>query len=162
VVEVLREVRRRLAERAKHQVSEAPELEKQLLKLRGDIKRLGEALLVADRPPEVVVKMIADREAQLTELQARLAVLKTAPSVIDMETRRLEREARGRLADLRGLLARNSTEARQALEAILEGPLVFTPVMTPKGKRYNITGKVAVGNLVVLEPDRTASVPSGI
>jgi len=38
----------------------------------------------------------------------------------------------------------------------LDGPLTFTPVTTEAGKRYEITGKVLVGNLV-----RSEGVPSG-
>jgi hypothetical protein len=39
--------------------------------------------------------------------------------VIDLEVRRLEREARARLSDFAGLLERNPTEPRKALEALL-------------------------------------------
>ncbi len=49
-----------------------------------------------------------------------------APAVLDLEVRRLEREARPRLADLQELLSRNVAEARKALEALFDGPTLHT------------------------------------
>ena len=83
--------------------------------------------------------------------------LAVAPSVLDLEVRRLEREARTRLANLQGLLGRNVVEGRKALEALLDGPLRFTPVQTKDGRRYEITGAAAVGFLCT-----TDCVPKGI
>jgi hypothetical protein len=77
---------------------------------------------------------------------------RTAPSV----ARILEKDARRRLADFRALLDRNPREARVALDALLEGPLSFAPVQTPEGKRYAVTGKIAVGSLFTID-----SVPRG-
>jgi hypothetical protein len=37
------------------------------------------------------------------------------------------------------------------MDALLAGPLVFTPVELPEGKRYRIEGQVAIGNLFVTE-----------
>ncbi|XYI04336.1 hypothetical protein ACMHYB_30315 [Sorangium sp. So ce1128] len=45
--------------------------------------------------------MSAEREKRLSALEARLAAIRTAPSVLDLEVRRLEKQARSRLEDLR-------------------------------------------------------------
>ena len=61
------------------------------------------------------------------------------------------------LAELHALLDLNPDEARVALEALLDRPLSFAPIETEEGKRYAITGKIAVGSLFSIE-----SVPKGI
>jgi hypothetical protein len=53
-------------------------------------------------------------------------------------------------------LDRNPGEARTALEALLAGPLSCAPIESPEGKRYAITGKIAVGSLFTID-----SVPRG-
>ncbi|UQA57063.1 recombinase family protein [Polyangium aurulentum] len=158
IAEALRELRRRLAERAKTAGNEAPELEKEAKKLRGEIERLGEAIVATSDPPLHLVRMMGEREKRLTALESRLAAVRTAPSVLDLEVRRMEREARKRLEDLRGMLQRNPEEARKALETILGGPLRFTPVETPEGKRYRIEGVVALEAVVAVEGDQARAV----
>ncbi len=101
--------------------------------------------------------MTTEREEQLRSIEARITALKTAPEVLDLETRRLEKEARTRLADLNGLLRRNPTEARAAMEALLVGLLVFTPTTTAEGKRYRIEGHAALDYVFPMK-----GVPSGI
>ena len=145
VTEVLHEVRRRLAERRDTPNAEAGELEAEARRLRGELDRLVSALAAGTASP-TVAKAIDEREKRLSEVRARLDVLRVAPGVIDLEVRRLEKEARGRLADLRGLLGRNPTEARAALEALLGGPLTFAPIDAPGGgRRYRIEGATVAG-----------------
>src|SRR5688572_20997887 len=62
---------------------------------------------------------------------------------------------RGRLADLRGLLGRNPTEARKALETVFDGPLTFTPV--EGGRSYRIEGAAAVGAMFTTVSDPTGT-----
>lgn len=80
--------------------------------------------------------------------------------------RRLEKQARARLEDFRGLMGRNPAEARKALETLLHGPLRFTPVETAEGKRYRVEGEVGLEAMLVQEGVgsrcTTDSVPSGI
>jgi hypothetical protein len=157
VVETLHELRRRLAERARSTNTETPRLEQRAATLRQELQRLGEALVATDEKPRTIVRLIAEREKGLRDVEARLAALAVAPGALNLETRRLEKDARRRLADFRALLARNPQEARVALDALPEGPLSFAPVQTPEGKRYAVTGKIAVGSLFTID-----SVPRGI
>jgi hypothetical protein len=77
--------------------------------------------------------------------------MEAAPSVINLETRRMEKEARRRLDNLRALFEKNPEDARRALEALLDGPLSFKPIETDDGQRYEISGKLAVGSLFTTE-----------
>jgi hypothetical protein len=44
----------------------------------------------------------------------------------------------------------NPKRAREALEALLDGKMVFEPVETPEGRRYEVTGKLVAGELLKL------------
>jgi site-specific DNA recombinase len=156
VTEVLQEVRRRLAEHAKKPSTEAAELEAEARRLRAEIDRLVSALAAGTESP-TVANAINQRETRLSQVRGRLDVLSAAPSVLDLEVRRLEKEARARLADLRGLLGRNPAEGRKALEALLAGPLTFAPVDADGGRRYQIEGSAALGAMFTTE-----GVPNGI
>jgi site-specific DNA recombinase len=157
LLETLREVRRRLTERAKESSTEVPDLEREIRQLKAETQRLATALATTDEKPEAIVSAIAEREKRMRALQARLEALKTSPAVIGSELSVLEKDARRRLQDLRQLLGRNPEEARKAVGALLDGPLTFTPVETAEGKRYQIQGFVATGALFTTE-----SVPNGI
>jgi hypothetical protein len=76
--------------------------------------------------------------------------MKTAPQVLDLETRRMEKEARRRIEDVRAVMGRLGEEAKRALSALLDGKLTFTP---RPDRRYEITGRVVTGALVPL-PER--------
>ncbi|WP_437322194.1 hypothetical protein [Sorangium sp. So ce394] len=56
------------------------------------------------------------------------------------------------------MLARSPEEARKALETILGGPLRFTPIETPEGKRYRIEGVVALEAVVAVEGNEARAV----
>ncbi|KYF80925.1 hypothetical protein BE17_45555 [Sorangium cellulosum] len=75
-------------------VLEAPELEAQIRTLRAELDWLGAALLATDEKPQVVVKMIAEGEKRVASLEARLTATRIAPSVLDLEVRRPEKQAR--------------------------------------------------------------------
>lgn len=142
ILDVLAEVRRRLADRVKTQDAELPRLASQAKQLRAEIDRFTESLLAADAKPDAVIKAIADGEKRLVALDAQIALVRTTPTVLDMEVRRMEAEARRRLADLRGMLSRSLTEGRRAIQAILNGPLRFEP---NAHRRYEIRGTLAAG-----------------
>jgi hypothetical protein len=91
-------------------------------------------------------------------VRALVEVLQATPGVLDLEVRRLEREAWARRADFRGLLGRNVAEGWKALEALLTSPLRFTPTGTKEdGRRYLIEGSAAVESMFT-----TDCVPKGI
>jgi site-specific DNA recombinase len=160
ITRVLGEVRRRLSGRADENAGEIKELTKKAAKLKAEIVRLGEAIVSTSEPPHALVKMMAEREASLATIEARATVLKAAPSVIDLEVRRVEKEAQKRLADLREVVQQRPLEARGVLEALLVGPITFTPIDAPEGRRFRLQGKASTGG--VIGPSSIDGVPSGI
>ena len=71
--------------------------------------------------------------------------MKTAPNVIDLELRRLETATRERPATLHETMRGNIAQARQAPQPVLEGPIVMTPREDASGRKYAITGRLALG-----------------
>jgi site-specific DNA recombinase len=165
ILDVLAEVRRRVAERSRSN-DEMPRLAKEVRRLEAEIETFTNALLATDAKPASIVRTIAEREEQLGHVKAQIAVAKTAPAVLDLEVRRMQEEARRRLGDFRRMLRTSPVEGRRALQAILEGPLRFTA--TAK-RRYEIRGGLTMGGALFAvdgEPGRgmftTGSVPRGI
>jgi hypothetical protein len=95
---------------------------------------------------------MSKRNARLASLQARLTLLRTAPAALDLEVRRLEKEALVRLKDLRGLLGRSPEEARRVLETLITGPMTFTPVETADGRRYQVDAELSIGAVLSARP----------
>ena len=92
-----------------------------------------------------------------------------APSTIDLEIRRLEQQEKGRLSDLRVLLSGSPQEGRAALESLLDGPLVVTPIQDHDGERsvgrFQLVGRTVLGGLprpYGRGPWTTVGVPKGI
>ena len=156
VVRALHKIRRRLAERVQTMGGDAPRIEAEAQKLKAELDKLGQALLSTDDKPATIVKMMAEREEKLTALRARLASMKTAPDVLDLEARRMEKEARKRIADLRAVMGRRGEAAKRALCSLLDGKLTFTPT---DDKQYEITGRIVTGALVhlPLRPQRDSN-----
>jgi chromosome segregation ATPase len=119
---VLAFVRRRLAERTANANTELPGLEARAAELKGEIRNLA-ALVAKGVDSPTIAEENAEREKRLRAVQSRIDATRTAPSVLDLEIRRLELEARKRIADLRGLCRRRPEVARRALEVLFDGPL---------------------------------------
>ena len=151
ILEVLQEVRRRLAERAKMTTTDTPRLQQEAAQLRAEISRLVGALAATEHKPEPIVVAIAERQDRLSALEARLRAAKAAPEAIQLEIRRMEGEVRKRLQDLRGMIERNPAEARKVVQTIFAGPLRFSPVKTEDGKRYQIEGEASVVKMLTGE-----------
>jgi chromosome segregation ATPase len=62
-----------LAERAKTTTSDVPQLEKESTRLRAEISRLVTALASTDQQPEAIVQGVAERQDQLSALEASSA-----------------------------------------------------------------------------------------
>ena len=150
IVRALRKIRQRLSERLVTMDGDTPRLQAEAQKLEGEIDKLARALLSTDDKPQTIVKMMAEREDQLTAIQTRLVSMTTAPQVLDLEARRMEKEARRRIEDVRAVMGRRGEAAKRALSTLLDGKLTFTPL---QDKRYKITGRIVTGALVHL-PER--------
>ena len=89
----LDQLRQTLTNRAQKAGSELPELEAQVHNIKAELERLTNALLVSDDKPEVVLRMISEREKRLALLNARLTSARVAPAVHEAELRNLEKTA---------------------------------------------------------------------
>lgn len=148
VLAVLNEVRRRLEARVNKVDDATPTLAKEADALRRECNRLAEAIATSDTSMTTLVAKLGERQKKLTQIEARIASTKTAPRALSFETRRLEVEAKKRIAELRDLFARGPEGARRAMQSLLEGPLTFTPIDTIKGRRYRVEGRVTTGALL--------------
>lgn len=160
VLDVLAQLRVELAERAARVDDELPAIEGEVRRLRAEIERLAEAIATSATKPAALVKALDQREERLQALEARARAARAAPSALDLEVRRLERSARTRLAAMREIFDRTPTEARAVIEALVAGPLRFEPTETPVGKRYQITGAIALGGMLSAGPECHAEQPA--
>jgi hypothetical protein len=70
-----------------------------------------------------------------------------APSPI-IDRAALERRLHVKLADWRGLLARNLTSGRDVLRLLLAGPIRFTPVNEDRRRGYRFAGSIALDRMI--------------
>lgn len=160
LTEALDELRRSFVERAQTASIEGPTLTQEADKLRVEIERLSEAIMSTTDAPTTLVKMLKERETRLSAVEVKLAALRTAPQALDGELARMEKLARQRLADLATSIHAGPLEARKALETLVAGPLQFTPVQTTEGKRYRITGELALESMFASASGVLGGVPS--
>ena len=79
----------------------------------------------------------------------KLATLGSRPEAIPVDWRAVERQARAKLADWRGLLTRNIGEARQLLRELLDGAAIQITPFDERGRRgFRFKGVVKVGGLL--------------
>jgi len=154
---VVAEVRRLLEERDKTPDSEVPDLEREAGQLRREIERLAVAVATSETRPEVLVRQLDERQRRLNETTAKLAAARSTTPTASLEARRAGELVRERIEHLGTVLARNVSEGRGALEALLDGPLRFSRVETDEGPRYQIQGRIGLLDSVL-----TDSVPSGV
>ena len=157
VIEVIHALRRRLEERAKTAGPDLSKLESEATKLRKEIANGVDSLVKMGHSPAVAAA-VAEREVELQRIEGRIEAAKAALGAIDLETRRLESEARDRLVKLRELLESKPIEARKAMEALVDGPIYFKPEFVEEKRRYRVTGTIAWADLIC----PTLSDPKGI
>ncbi|WP_240806612.1 recombinase family protein [Polyangium spumosum] len=160
LLDVLQNVRERLAERTTKTTTDLPRMEKEATRLRTEIDRLITALATIDQKPEAVIRAIAERQEELSALEARLRGAKAAPEAIHLELRRMEAEARTRLDELKGILTRKPEQAREVISMLFEGPIKLTPIETPEGKRFWVEGSANLWALLAAGCLKSAS-PGG-
>ena len=157
----LDELRARIGERTREADNQVPRLEAEMKKKTTELQRLGRLAASTDTPPATIIEDMSRLERERLSLTTRIDVLRTAPKTIDMELDRMEREARKRAKEFLSLLRRNPAEARAVVESLLVGPLVATPIETPEGRRFRLTGTAVIGPLVAETGITTVSDPNG-
>lgn len=160
VLEILAEMRREISARTKDTSGEIPALEKQASDLKREIGNLAEAIALTEGSVGALASKLSQRQERLGDIDARLKLLKAAPSVLTLEVRRLEAKARARIKELREFLGRDVGESRKVISSLLDGPLKFTPITTAEGRRYKVEGRIATGDLLTALSVNVAS-PAG-
>ncbi len=140
-------LRRRMGDRVENSASEVPAIEAQMAVVKVELERLGNALVAVNEKPDIVLRMIAEREKRLAELNARLEAARASPLATSTLRVDIDPKARERLKDLHGIFARHPEAAHRVMEAMLCGPLTFTA----KEKRYRIEGNAGEGWIEVVE-----------
>jgi len=151
ISDVVQELRERLAQRAKPTALEAPEIEIEMRQLRAEMERLSLAIVSTNEAPTMLVEMLKEREQRLRVLEGKLANARESTEAPAIDMANIDTIARNRLRRLTTMMQRNPVEARNAIEAIVGGPLRFVPIETGQGKRYRIEGPMGAANMAVME-----------
>ena len=153
----LDEVRGRIEARLQRQTDDAPRLEARAEKLRAECARMAELAMGAPKGVEAVFyEQIAERKAELDGIEAQLRATKAAPSAIDLEIRRMMVEAKGRIGNMRDILANAAPEvARDLLLKLFPNGITADPITfeNPEGKGHRIRKRL------VLSGESTAAWP---
>lgn len=155
---VLRGLRAALDAAANPAASTRERLEGEARRLRGELARLAAAVAATSAPIEALVVQLEERQRRLRAAEAQLAAAAGGGKVLALSGRRIEERARARLAELGELLGAHPAGARKVVQALLVGPLRWTPTKTPEGRRYEIRGDVALGRLVLTEKEASGVV----
>ncbi|MDI1447548.1 hypothetical protein [Polyangium sp. 6x1] len=158
---VIAEARCRVAERASTHEHEIEQLERQAKKLRAEIDRFAELALEAPADARAVFfAKVGERQKELTAVETRLRTVKTVPAAMDLELRRLEREAHQRLDEARAIMEREPFEARAFMRALFPTGIRATPLTRPEGRGVLLDGVAAAGRAFGIKVGNSAS-PAG-
>jgi len=135
-------------------------LTKALGEMKAELARLVEGLASAGSSPGTV-EAITSREARVLELQQELAALDHRSYLSDAGARRIEALARAKVSEWSRTMRKQMPIARQVLQKLLKGRLVFTPETRGKVKGYRFTGEGSLIPLLVgMVPDLSQAVAS--
>jgi len=97
---------------------------------------------------ETVVAQIKAEEERKRTLTAEYEALDGAfaPQAFDYTT--IVRELRERTADVRAVLSRQTTQARQMLRKLLDGKIAVEPVIVDGRRGFRLSGRLNVGRLL--------------
>ena len=105
-------------------------LERDATKIRREIDRLVGALAVTDDKPNVIVNGIAERQARLRDLDAKIIADKAAPQVVEDTLTRIVDASLDAIRRFQEIVRAHPDQAREVVAALFD-KIVFTPVSTP-------------------------------
>jgi hypothetical protein len=101
------------------------------------------------------------RAARLVDANSKTRSRTVGARSIRLDRAHVERQVASRLADWQAFLRLNVVQTRQLLRKILEGPIVFQPVMSEELRGYRFNGRASFGKLLAgIDPKNLAS-PTG-
>jgi hypothetical protein len=72
-------------------------------------------------------------------LRQELDTYERAQTAARLDSKRVERELRAKLDDWKGLMCRQTPQARQVLKKLLVGPILFTPNRSARSYEFRAT-----------------------
>ena len=112
-------------------------------------KRRGyDTLLDGDGALPGLRERLREDEARKAALVAELEALAGLTSAADLDTARLKRDARARVADVRALLGRHVPQARQMLRKLLAEPIRVAPIREDGRKGLRFEGRLVFDRLL--------------
>ena len=136
---------------AKDAQSQTSRLKKEAEKLHREIDRLVNALAKTDAKPDALVKGIADRQERVREIDGQLRAAEAAPKFIEHHLDRIARHAREAIEDMKSTFKNEPEKTRELIGTLFDGKIVFRPVKTPNGPRFELEGTAAPGRLLAVE-----------
>ena len=138
-------------------------LRRELATLDNQLGRLTEAIVLGgDSLPRLVEEM-RRQEARRAVLEAEIeAVSRLSDHADALTPAALTELVEETLADYRGLLERQTTEARGILRELITGRVVYTPVSRPTGRWCEFEAECSVGGILRGAVDPNGGGPNGI
>jgi hypothetical protein len=122
----------------------APRLRREVAKAERERDNLVAALATGRSKPDAVLAAVAERERQIETLRRELAELESPPLLDQLADKRMERALFERAAYWQNALRAEPTLGRQALRALLDGPIWF---IAEKNGGYRLEGATRLGAL---------------
>ena len=123
------------------------ELEREIAALDARLARLVEAV-VAGGPLESVVAQIKAEEERKKTLVAQIDRLAVGDLLGSVDTERITEQLWKRVADVKGLLGRQTPQVRQMLRKLLDGKILMEPIVIGGRGGYRISGSLNLGRLL--------------
>ena len=136
---------------AKDSQSKLAVLKEEAAKLGREVDRLVNALAKTDGKPDAIVKGIADRQGRLRDVDGQLRAAEAAPAFIEHHLDRIARRARAAIENMRKTFEHQPEQARELVGVLFDGKIVFRPIDTPGGPRFELEGLAAPGRLLAVE-----------
>jgi len=136
---------------AKDAQSQTTRLKKDTEKLRREIERLVNALATTDARPDALVSGIAERQERLREIDGQLRAAEAAPAFMEHHLDRIARRARETIEDMQTTFENQPEKARELVGTLFDGKIIFRPIETSDGPRFELEGLAAPGRLLAVE-----------
>jgi hypothetical protein len=107
--------------------------------------------LVNGGPMETIVAQIKVEEERKRELNAEYEAMAAASDSQAFDCASIVRQLRQRTADVRAVLGRQTTQARQMLRKLLDGKISVEPITIDGQRGFRLSERLNVGRL--LRPD---------
>lgn len=124
---------------AQQQCRQAP-LERELSRIDVCEQHLIDAIARGDNMEPLLARLKSE-ERRKKELRAELGSLTSSAQGIELDTVRLTRDLRVRVADAKSLLQRQTSQARQILRRVLVQPLRYEVIKEDGKQGFRITGE---------------------